>query len=99
MDLDVIGSMRSLKPAEEDGELMTIPSPDEKSHSHGEQHDEGSHRHDDDDHRWVLFAGRQGHWNQQNQSEPHKTLELHTVSSPNLTVFFQLFVSPQNKYK
>lgn len=43
-----------------------LPPPDEKSNSHGEQHDESSHGHDNNDYHWVLFTGGQCHWKGQN---------------------------------
>ena len=39
-----------------------LPPPDEQANSHGEQHDQGGHGHDDNDHHWTLFTGRQCHW-------------------------------------
>lgn len=48
-------------------ENLCVPSPDEQSHSHREQHDQSSHRDDHNDHHRVLFTGRQSHWNKQQQ--------------------------------
>lgn len=39
-----------------------LPPPDQQPDAHGEQHDQGGHGHDDDDHHRTLFAGRQRHW-------------------------------------
>lgn len=48
-----------------------LPPPDKQANSHGKQHDQSSHRHDDYDHHWVLFTGRQRHWKGQNTPITH----------------------------
>lgn len=55
-----------------------LPPPDQQPDAHGEQHDQGGHGHDDDDHHRALFAGCQRHWKR-------KTLVTHRNKNTHFT--------------
>lgn len=75
-----------------------LPPPDQQSDPHGEQHDQGGHGHDHDDHHWTLLAGRKCHWKWQDTLVTHVKKNTPLNRSRCADTFMHYIVSHNNTF-